>query len=87
MTSIEFWISECKTSDDNSCYTPYLKQTKDILPDWDDLTNEKPISMKDFLSNYGKVSIPTRFEWYHLVIISNNKILAETTFQVKQVCE
>ena len=87
VTNLQLWISECKNSSDNSCYTPFLKMTKDILPDWRGFKNETPISLKDLLSNSGKVKIPKRFEWYHFAVIINNKIVAENTFKIKQDCE
>jgi hypothetical protein len=86
-TKLHTWISECKSSSDKSCYTPYLKLEKDILPDWDSFAYENAISLKSFLSNLGKVRVPTRNNFFHIAIIIKEKIVAEDTFEVRQMCD
>jgi hypothetical protein len=86
-TKLHTWISECESSSDKSCYTPYLKLEKDILPDWDSFAYENAISLKSFLSNLGKVRVPTRNNFFHIAIIIKEKIVAEDTFEVRQMCD
>ena len=86
-TSLQIWISECKNQNDQSCYTPFSKSAKDILPDWRGFKYENPISLKQLLSNDGNNSVPTRNNWYHFAVIINNKIVGEKVFQIYKTCE
>ena len=86
-TSLELWISECKTSSDNSCYTPFSKIKKDILPDWKGFRNDEPILLKQFITSNGRVKLPYRHEWYHFAVIVKEKIVAEKISNIKTSCE
>ena len=86
-TSLQIWISECKNQSDKSCYTPFTKMERDILPDWNGFQYENPISLQQFLSNNGINKVPTRNKWYHFAVIVKNKIVAENVFQINQRCQ
>jgi|JI9StandDraft_1071089.scaffolds.fasta_scaffold01832_16 hypothetical protein len=86
-TSLQIWISECKNQNDQSCYTPFSKSAKDILPDWRGFKYENPVPLKQLLSNDGSNKVPTRNNWYHFAVIIKNKIAAEKVFQINKTCE
>lgn len=81
-TSLELWISECKNESDKSCNTPFTKIKSDILPDWNGWGFEKPIRLETLLTDFGKVKLPKRKEWYHFAIIIHNRVVAEKTIKV-----
>lgn len=85
-TSYSLWISTCKNSNHQSCFTPFAKKEFDILPDWTGTITANPIKMKDVLSLEETVSVP-KSKYYNFAIIIKNKVVAEKMIKYINECE
>jgi hypothetical protein len=92
LPKVEIWISECKNWNVLTCAKPYLKMEKEIIEDYLIYPFERkgPVTahyttifdIDDFLSDYGKVKIPTKYRFYHIEVIYRGKLIARDIIKI-----